>query len=86
MANGCDLVILRLDTALIDDVGLGGVVGEVVLPSRVPAGPAGTSRTSFSGVGPVLAELACPAMVASLLGVSCFSGLILALLICMLVL
>ena len=30
MENGCHLVTLRLDTALIDDVGHGGVVGEVL--------------------------------------------------------
>ena len=30
--NSCHLIILRLDTALIDDVGRDGVVGEVVLP------------------------------------------------------
>ena len=51
MANGCHLVTLRLDTALIDDVGHGGVVGEVVCPPCVAAGPAGTSWMSSSGGG-----------------------------------
>ena len=59
MANGCHLVTLRLDTARIDDVGHGGVVGEVVLPPCVPAGPAGTSWTSSSrgGLTPCRARL-----------------------------
>ena len=41
MANGCHLITLRLDTALMDDVGHGGVVSEVILPPRAPPGPAG---------------------------------------------
>ena len=86
MTNGCHLVTLQLDTALIDDVGRGGVVGEVVLPSQVRAGPAGMPWMSSSGGGPVLVELACPTREAFLLVVSCFSGLILVLLMCMLVL
>jgi hypothetical protein len=49
--NGCHLVTPRFDTALIDDVGRGGVVGEVVLPPCAPAGPVGTSWTSSSGGG-----------------------------------
>ena len=86
MANGCHLVTLRLDTTLIGDVGRGGVVGEVVRPTRVPAGLAGTSwMSSFEG-DPVLVELACPTRGALLLVASCFSGLALVLLICMLVL
>ena len=51
MANSCHLVTLRLDTALIDDVGRGGVVGEVVFPPCVPVGPAGTSWMSSYGGG-----------------------------------
>ena len=39
MANGCHLITLRLDTALIDDVGRGGVVGEVFLASTSPGRP-----------------------------------------------
>ena len=41
MANDYLLGTLRLDTALMDDVGLGGVVGEVILPSQALPGPAG---------------------------------------------
>lgn len=59
--DGCHLVILRLDTVLIDDVGHGGVVGEVVLLSQVPVGPVGMPWTSSFGGGSVLVELACPA-------------------------
>ena len=51
MVNGCHLVTSRLDTALINDVGRGGVVGEVVLLLCVLAGPAGTPWTSSSGSG-----------------------------------
>ena len=36
VANGCHLITLRLDTALIDDVGRGEVVDEVFLPSVSP--------------------------------------------------
>ena len=50
MANGSHLVTLRLDTALIDDVGHAGVVGEVVLRLRAPPGPCrGVSIVFFSG-------------------------------------
>ena len=48
MANGYHLVTLRLDSALIDDVGRGGMVGEVVLPPWVLSGPAGTPWLSAS--------------------------------------
>ena len=48
--NGCHLVTLQLDTALINDVGPGGVVGEVVSSPRVPAGPA---------MGPWLSPFGC---------------------------
>ena len=59
MANGCYLVTLWLDTALIDNVGRGGVVGEVVLPPCVPIGPARTpwSSTSECGLAPCRARL-----------------------------
>ena len=59
VANGCHLTTLRLDTALIDDVGHAGVVGEVVLPPRAPAGPAGVSwsSTSRGGLVPCRARL-----------------------------
>ena len=85
MANGCHLVTLRFDTALIDDVGHGGVVGEGVLPPRVPVGPAGTSWVFSSGSGSALAKLVCLAREAFLLVVSYFSSLALVLLIYMLV-
>ena len=86
MPNGFHLVTLRLDTALIDDVGRGRVVGEVVRPSRVPVDPTETSWTSSFVGDPVLVELACPARGALLPVASCFSSLTLVLLICMLVL
>ena len=86
MANGCHLVTLRLDTALIDDVGCGGAVDEVVLPPRVPANPVGTSWMFSFGGDPALIELVDLVREVFLLVVSCFSGLTLVLLICMLVL
>ena len=49
--NGCHLIILRLDTSLIDDVGRGGVVGGVIWSPQVPAGPAETPWSSSSGGG-----------------------------------
>ena len=51
MANGCHLITLRLDTALIDGVSRGGVVKEVIWPPQVPAGPAGTPLSSYLGGG-----------------------------------
>jgi hypothetical protein len=51
VVNGCHLVTPWFDTALIDDVGRGGVVGEVVLPPCALAGPAGMSWTSSFGGG-----------------------------------
>ena len=51
VANGCHLITLRLDTALIDGVSRGGVGGEVFYPPQVPAGPAETPWLSSSGGG-----------------------------------
>ena len=51
MANGYHLIILWLDTALIDDVGRVRVVGGVVRPPRAPAGSAGESWLLASGGG-----------------------------------
>ena len=39
MAHGCHLITLQLGTALIDDVGRGGVVDEVFLVSVSPGRP-----------------------------------------------
>ena len=59
MENGCHLVTLRLDAAPIDDVGRGRMVGEVVLPLRAPAGPAGVlwSSAARGGLAPCRARL-----------------------------
>ena len=86
MANGCHLITLRLDIALIDDVGRGEVVDEVFLASVSPGRPCRDVLGAFFWGDPVLGELACSAMEAFLLVVSCFSGLTLVVLICMLVL
>ena len=86
VANGYHLIILRLDTALIDNV----VVLEWLAGWFSPREP----RQALPGsldclplvVASPLAGLACPAREALLLPISCSSGLILALLSCMLVL
>ena len=86
MANGCHLVTLRLDTALIDDVGRDGVVGEVVFAFVSPNRPYRDVLDVLFRGGSALAKLVCPAREVFLLVVSCFSRLTLILLICMLVL
>ena len=85
MVNGCHLITLRLDTALIDDVGRAWVVGGVVQPREPRQTLPGSLDRSLLVVALPLAGLACPAREAFLLVVSCFSGLILVLFICMLV-
>lgn len=59
VANGCHLITVRLDTALIDDVSHGRVVGEAVHPPQVPAGPAVMLQSSSSrgGLAPCRARL-----------------------------
>ena len=86
VANGCHLIILRLDTALIDDVGRAWVVGGVVQPREPRQTLPGSLDCLLLVVASPLAALACPVREALLLPISCSSGLILALLICMLVL
>ena len=61
-------------------------VGEVVFVSVNPGKPCQDILDVFFQGDPALAELVCPAREAFLLVVSCFSSLILVLLICMLVL
>ena len=51
MVNGCHLITLRLDTALIDDVGRTCVVGGVVQAPQALAGAAGESWLLASGGG-----------------------------------
>ena len=51
MANCSHLITSWLDTALIDDMGCGGVVGEVVIPSLALAGPVGEPWLFASGGG-----------------------------------
>ena len=51
MVNGCHLVTLRLDTALIDDVGRTCAVGGVVQAPQAPTGAAGESWLLASGGG-----------------------------------
>ena len=85
MVNGCHLITLRLDTALIDDVGRGGVVGEVVFASASPGRPCrDVWDVLFRGwIRPRQDRL--PGKGVFFLVVSYFSGLTLVLLICMLV-
>ena len=47
----CHLITLRLDTALIDDVGRTCMVGRVVQAPQAPAGAAGESWLLASGGG-----------------------------------
>ena len=57
--KGCHLITLRLDTALIDDVGRTRVVGGVVQAPQAPAGAAGESwlHASRGGLAPCWARL-----------------------------
>ena len=60
MANGCHLIILRLDTALIDDVGCGKVVGEVIWLREPWQALPGRMGPLLLGVALPLAGLAYP--------------------------
>ena len=85
MANGCHLITLRLDTALIDDVGRGGVVVRWFRLREPRQALPGCFGCLLLGVASPLAGLACPAREAFPLTISCFLGSFLASLICVLV-
>ena len=61
VANGCHLVNLRLDTALIDNAGRGGVVREVVCLRESWQALPGRFGCLLLGMASPLAGLACPA-------------------------